>query len=128
MRKFFAAAAVIALLSSPAGASRLRLTAPVEAPVGQPFFVELRTNEQLGEVTVRWREKEYTLVPRLNTVRTVRGFPNDSKLIGQTLPLVLEFEHEGRTIVVERDITATAFDYPRQEITVAPKMVNPPKS
>lgn len=127
MKKFIIAAIILSLAASTADAAKLRLNAPETAPVGQPFFVEMRTNEELGDVTVKWRGKQYTLAPRFNAVRTILGFPNDSKLIGKYSTLTIEFKYKGKIVTAERKIKAASFHYPRQEIKVAPKMVNPPK-
>ncbi len=112
-----------------ASAAHIKLTAPENAPVGQPFFIEMSASEKIGKVTVRWRGKDFILLPEENTVRTILGFPNDSKLIGKTSVLTLKFDcgTKGRIRVVHK-IKALAFDYPRQELSVAPSMVTPPKT
>ncbi len=117
------------LCTNLAGAAHIKLTVPENAPVGQPFFLEMSASEKIGNVTVRWRGKDFVLVPEENTVRTILGFPNDSKLIGKTSTLTLKFEcgTKGPIRVVHK-VKALAFDYPRQELSVAPAMVTPPKT
>ncbi len=129
MKKIFTALLLSLLCAGSASAARMRITVPETAPVGQPFFFELRASEDIGDVTVTWRGKNYILKPRLNTVRTILGIPNDAKLAGQSFPLTVEFDcgEKGR-IQAERTVTAAAHNYPRQELKVAPKMVTPPKS
>lgn len=72
--------------ASAASAARMRLTVPEEAPIGQPFFLEMRANESIGDVTVKWRGQQFILTPRRNAVRTILGVPNDAKLAGSTCP------------------------------------------
>ena len=44
-----------------ASAARMRLTVPEEAPIGQPFFLEMRANESIGDVTVKWRGQQFKI-------------------------------------------------------------------
>lgn len=128
MKNIIIAVILSALLPFSADAARVRVAAPEKAPVGQPFFVEMRTDEDLGAVALTWRGKRFDLLPRYNAVRAVLGFPNDAKLVGTSETLTLEFVSEGKTVAVERSVKALPFDYPKQELKVAPKMVNPPQS
>lgn len=112
-----------------ASAARMRLTVPEEAPIGQPFFLEMRANESIGDVTVKWRGQQFILTPRRNAVRTILGVPNDAKLAGSTLSVQVEFScgAKGR-VRAERKIKVVGYRYPKQVLTVAPKMVTPPQS
>lgn len=105
------------------------MTVPKKAPVGQPFFLELRFSEPVGDVTIAWRGREYVFQPRGGTVRTILGVPNDTKLVGETFPLTVEV-HDGAKLRfrAESSVAATAHDYPKQVLTVAPRMVYPAKS
>lgn len=127
MRKLVLALLLLCLCPVAALATRMRLTVPEEVSVGQPFFVEMRVNENISRVTLNWRGKSYPLGVRGNTVRTILGVPNDAKLVGRTFTLAMEFDcgRKGR-ILAEREVTVTDHKYPRQELKVAPKMVNPP--
>lgn len=110
-------------------AARMRLTVPEEAPIGQPFFLEMRANEAIGDVTVKWRGQQFILTPRRDTIRTILGVPNDAKLIGSALPVLVEFDcgAKGR-VRAERKIKVVGYRYPKQVLKVAPKMVTPPQS
>lgn len=129
MKKFVLALLLTFAFMPAAFAARMRLTVPEEAPIGQPFFLELRVNETIGDVTVKWRGQTFVLTPRRNAVRTILGVPNDAKLAGSTLPIRVEFScgAKGR-VRAERKIKAVGHSYPRQVLTVAPKMVTPPQS
>lgn len=129
MKKFVLALLLTFAFMPAAFAARMRLTVPEEAPIGQPFFLELRANEAIGDVTVTWRGQKFVLAPRRNAVRTILGVPNDAKLAGSTLPVRVEFDcgAKGR-IRAERKIKVTGYRYPKQVLTVAPKMVTPPQS
>lgn len=121
----FTAAAILAVSCLPACAAKMRLKVPEKAPVGQAFYLQMHVNEEIGDVTVTWRGKNYTLLPKMGCIRTVLGVPNDKRHIGEVLPLTVEFPYRGQIIRAERELTVTDHHYPSEELTVAPRMINP---
>ncbi len=128
VKKLFAVLMFALFLALPAQAARVRMSAPEKAEIGQPFYVELRSSEPVSGVSVTWRGQKYSFVPHDNAVRTVLGIPNSAKLVGQSLPVTVEFTFGGKPYRIVRKVKAASHSYPRQVLKVAPKMVNPPKS
>ena len=128
MKRLFAGFILTLLLAFSAQAARVRVSAPEKADIGQPFYVELRASEPLSHVSITWRGQKYAFAPQDNTVRTILGVPNIAKLVGQNIPLTVEFTLDGKARRIVRKVKASSHHYPRQVLKVAPKMVNPPKS
>ncbi len=126
MKKLLASFVAALLLCLPARAALLKLTVPRKAPVGQPFFVEARFGEPVGDVTITWRGRAYVFRPRNGAVRTILGVPNDAALAGAGFPLTVEFvSGSKRRFLIKREVTATARAYPEDNLTVPPEMVSP---
>ena len=111
-----------------ASAARMRIRVPEKAHIGQPFFLEMRFSEPVGDVTIQWMGQSFRLRPKNACVRTVLGIPNDKKHVGKSFSLIAEFDcgSKGR-IQAERTVRAVGHSYPKQVLKVKPAMVTPPK-
>ena len=127
MKRIFMAALLLLGLAMPGWAARLRVTAPAAVHQGEPFFLEVRVNVPVEKMRLTWRGTDYTLRPQNGLCRTLLGAPNDGRLAGSVLPLLLEFDYNKKTIQVERKISVKLRKYPSETLKVAPRMVNPPK-
>ncbi len=108
--------------------ARLRWTLPERAGLGQPFVLEVRTNRDLGPLTLTWQGRDYKLMARQGTYRTLLGTGLDESLAGQSLPVELRFSFEGQQRSISRRVTISSWDYPSESLTVAPSMAQPPQS
>ncbi len=107
---------------------RLRWTMPEQATLGQPFVLEVKSNQDIAPLTLGWQGQEYRLNGRNGTYRTLLGTGLDDSLVDKKLPVELRFRFGGRDRTLTRLVTITGRQYPTERLTVAPSMASPPQS
>lgn len=132
MKKLFACLFLLTVFVSFAAAEEskalLRWTAPVSAGIGQPFIVELKTNQNLGDIVLLWQGRKHRLSGDNGVYRTLLGSALKEKLAGKSYPLKLVYNYKGKEKMLERKVSLMPKVYPSEKLRVKPTMVTPPKS
>lgn len=131
IRKIVAALAVAVLFSAqPLSAQQLEIKAPDSAQIGQPLVVEIFAPKQAVNFKISWQGKEAFLhsAPKesYQLCRTILGTDLKNAKPGSNV-IRVSCEIDGIPWETEKKITLKKKDYPSEKLTVAPKMVNPPK-
>lgn len=130
LKMLAALTAVIFFSAAPLCAREMEIEAPASVQIGQPFMAEITVPEQLTNFRVSWQGKETTLTgsPEENSglYRILLGTDLKNAKPGEHI-LIFTCELNGITWEIEKYITLQKKDYPSEKLTVAPKMVNPPK-
>ncbi|WP_035239527.1 M23 family metallopeptidase [Desulfobacter vibrioformis] len=111
------------------GPKGIVLAHPEEAGMGQPFLVRLTSARAFDRLSVHWMgrvvvpsvaqwNQRHVAIAMLGTdVLTIKSGPQ---------PLLIRAWSGGKETVWHRSVTIVARSYPRQELTLPSKMVNPP--
>ncbi|MDL2307097.1 M23 family metallopeptidase [Desulfovibrio sp. OttesenSCG-928-C06] len=107
-----------------------RFSHPASVAAGEPFLLSIESDTTLEGVTVEWLGKSLVLGLENNgqpdnagtSLRCILPVPLNSK--EKSLPLRVTENLFGKT-VYSGTVAVTQRDYPVQELTVAPKYVNP---
>lgn len=127
--KNLTAAAIFVLLLTFAPCSALQaaeLDAPDTVDIGMPFIIGAEMPENAHSITVSWGGKSVPLASTDGTVSALLA--TDIKNVKAGLrPLYLKFVIDGVQYSIKKDIDVKSKSYPSEKLTVAPKMVSPPK-
>lgn len=111
-------------------AQQTEVKAPALSQIGQAFIVEITAPKEAADLKIIWQGKESRLIaaPIANRGLYLALLGTDLKNAKPgTHKLVISYELNGARRKTEKNIMLQKRDYPSEKLTVAPKMVNPPK-
>ncbi|MDD3313586.1 M23 family metallopeptidase [Pseudodesulfovibrio sp.] len=114
---------------APSAGSALVLAAPARIGVGQPFLVRLTSDQPLDSVAIHWQGK--VVVPSISVwnnrhiaLAMLGSDVLSAKPGKEDLSVIASID--GKENTLRRTVRLTSVDYPKQELTLPPKMVTPP--
>lgn len=131
MRKIITALFAATLFAAqPLAAQELVIKTPDAVQIGQPLVVEILAPKQAVNFKISWQGKDAYVSPAMKEThslcRTILGTDLKNAKPGiSTIRVCCEID--GIKWEAEKKITVQKKDYPTEKLTVAPKMVNPPK-
>lgn len=119
---------ILTLWASTAYSAAFTVRAPESAAIGQPFMVEVSSDQPLQQVKLTWNERTVELVARPNgdgyTARTLLGMDVLHPPKGP-MELSISAMVDGSTRSETRTVAFTDKDYPTQRLKVSKAYVEP---
>lgn len=126
MRKFLATLAVL-LFSFSCQASQVQLAVPAKVGIGKPFVINLTLPLPPDNLQLSFLNRTLTVNGHQGDNTFLLGLPFNEKLKNQRIPLTITLTHQGQNYVLQRTVLATTATYPKEELKVAPRYVQPQK-
>lgn len=127
--KFLLALCLVVIFSGTSYASAW-VNFPTSWDIGQAFAVSITSTADYTNPTVTWMDRKISLnVEQGGAGKISYGLLGSDvrRIKAGSYPILFEFVQGGKKYKASGNISLLAREYPKEELTVSPKMVNPPK-
>lgn len=123
MRLFILAS--LLLFGTPLPVFSLQVEAPDSVGQGEPFYIQVSSQNEAGAVKIFWLENDYEFpveFPGSTSILLGTGLKNHGRV-----PLRVVLDHEGQVRKDEKTLLIRKKDFPEQRLTLPESMVTPPQ-